>query len=449
MNLPVFNDNIGWCHRCPNGETGHCKISGRSIVEHARETSCPIDRYGSILVRSTDSADKVVAALKKPLFEGEKWHEWSNVQEGYRRAMASFASKIGEAPEGNGTTGIVIAAGGIYFDSAYVTIRIIRELLNCDLPVEVWHLGPDEMLPWMLTALESLNVTTHDALAVGKKIGTRLPPTGYRIKSLALTQTTLQHVLFLDADAFPLVNPMWLFQMDRYLEKGAVFFKDQPRFDLPKRVWEIFGVQSHDEAGFEMGQFVIDTQKHYRELQLWRWLDDHSEYYYDLKHQEWVGLGDCLTAHLAFRYFNDSEFAYASAERWRVVYPAVVHRIGGHDWFVHRINRKLSLDDEQKGNEVFRTTSQAAPEDAYNDEIPLEAHAWGYLHELKAFAPERVEKQPEAIPVAIPDLPVAFQPHVPPMAFRAPPEGYKGCSGCKRKAQSQTGEIPSPVILDQ
>lgn len=448
MNLNVINDNLYWCHRCENESGGNCSVSKRGIAEHARETSCPIDRFGSILVRSTDPAEKVVAAMRKPLYQGENWQEWSNVQEGYRRALQSFASDIPSAKAATGTTGIVIAAGGAYFDSAYVSIRIIRDILKCELPIEMWYLGPDELQPWMTEALEGLNVTTIDAIQLALKKKTRQAPTGYKIKSFALMHTTLQHVLFLDADSYPLFNPTELFEIDRYKSKGVVFFKDQKRFDIPRRAYEIFGTRYRGEEGFENGQLLIDTVRCNRELQLWRWMDDRSEYYHAQKGEnEWVGLGDCFTAHMAWRYFRDSEFAYASGDRWRAEFPAVIQKVGSTDWFCHRINGKLSLNDDQKENELFGTTSQAPIERRYNADLPLEAEAWGYLYELRAFAPVESEDDEDnggdvENPVALyPEFLQPMQPGMPPFPFyphtmHVPAPAKPECSSCKRKKPS-------------
>ena len=44
--------------------------------------------------------------------------------------------------------GIVICAGGVrMFINAYVLVRVLREILRCALPIELWHLGPGELSP--------------------------------------------------------------------------------------------------------------------------------------------------------------------------------------------------------------------------------------------------------------------------------------------------------------
>ena len=51
--------------------------------------------------------------------------------------------------------GIVICAGGArLFTCAYVAIGILRRVLGCTLPIEVWHLGAAEIGPPMRRLLE-------------------------------------------------------------------------------------------------------------------------------------------------------------------------------------------------------------------------------------------------------------------------------------------------------
>src|SRR3979411_951574 len=58
-----------------------------------------------------------------------------------------------------GGAGIVIVAGGTrYFTCAWVCLAMLRRVLSCMLPIEVWYLGPDEMSPHMKKLLERFDV---------------------------------------------------------------------------------------------------------------------------------------------------------------------------------------------------------------------------------------------------------------------------------------------------
>lgn len=336
-----------------------------------------IQEYFNAPFNEHTTASKVIPYLQHAPYKIDP--NWTNVQTAYRQMLRDTADKIKEtvAPKLS-STGIVTTAGGPYFDSGWVTIAILRRILNCKLPIEVWHLGAEEMKPWMRQALKAFdNVTAVDAIEVAKRQGYRLTPKGYAIKSLAILHSNFRHVYFSDPDAYPLVDPAELFASKKYQSSGAVFTKDQGRFDLTSKQCGIVGIPYQCQEGFETGQILIDKQRSWKELNLWRWLDDNSDYYY--KH----GLGDCLTAKMAFRYWANTHFEFADKDRWIWLPPSVIHKFDGKFTFVHRINRKLTLEDNSKGNEVFATTGQKPPEEARNDNIPLESMAWGFLEELR------------------------------------------------------------------
>src|SRR5690348_12616508 len=60
--------------------------------------------------------------------------------------------------------GIVICAGGArLFACAYVAIGILRRILGCRLPIQLWHLGDAEIGPPMRSLLKDFEVEVIDA----------------------------------------------------------------------------------------------------------------------------------------------------------------------------------------------------------------------------------------------------------------------------------------------
>jgi alpha 1,2-mannosyltransferase len=71
--------------------------------------------------------------------------------------------------------GIVIAAGGPrYCTCAWVCLTMLRPVLGCDLPIQVWYLGPNDMSAEMIELLRLFDVEGVDALAVRERF-----PTGW------------------------------------------------------------------------------------------------------------------------------------------------------------------------------------------------------------------------------------------------------------------------------
>ena len=65
--------------------------------------------------------------------------------------------------------GIVICGGGErFYPSVYVVVRLLRHL-GCGLPIEVWHLGVDEMSAAMRGLLGEHGAVCVDALAVRRR----------------------------------------------------------------------------------------------------------------------------------------------------------------------------------------------------------------------------------------------------------------------------------------
>jgi hypothetical protein len=118
--------------------------------------------------------------------------------------------------------GIIYVGGGKYWPGIVAGIRLLRTELKCTLPVEVWYRGDcEEVNPADVYAFP--NVTFHDVDELGRQNGDNRVPTGkvasggWEAKLYAIYHTSLDRVLFLDADAYCVNNPVPLFQLlDNY-----------------------------------------------------------------------------------------------------------------------------------------------------------------------------------------------------------------------------------------
>jgi alpha 1,2-mannosyltransferase len=70
--------------------------------------------------------------------------------------------------------GIVIVAGGIrYFTCAWVCITLLRRVLGCTLPIQIWYRGPEEMSQDMITLLQPFGVECVDLHEVQRRYPAR------------------------------------------------------------------------------------------------------------------------------------------------------------------------------------------------------------------------------------------------------------------------------------
>jgi len=180
--------------------------------------------------------------------------------------------------------GIVICAGGArLFTCAWVTIGLLRRHLACTLPIEVWHLGPEEMGPTMRGLLERLGAQPVDALEVAKRHRVdRLG--GWELKPYALMHSSFCEVLLLDADNVPVREPSFLFECPEFRDPGALFWPDLVRVSPDNEIWTVTGLEFRDTQSFESGQLVLDKSRCWRALSLVHWMNQHSDAFYRFVH---------------------------------------------------------------------------------------------------------------------------------------------------------------------
>ncbi|KAL3658742.1 hypothetical protein V7S43_016377 [Phytophthora oleae] len=173
------------------------------------------------------------------------------------------------ANQSGGRDGIVMVVYPKLLASAYATVRTLREVLDCQLPIELWY-RPDEIRSTQkaLTPLKTLassdtagGITFHeinDARAFG-----------YGTKVYAIYHSFLERILFLDADNVPVRDPSFLFASSEFVETGAVFWPDfwhpdNTIFNIHRQslVWQFLGFSFADMFEQESGQLLIDRRRH-------------------------------------------------------------------------------------------------------------------------------------------------------------------------------------------
>ena len=190
--------------------------------------------------------------------------------------------------------GIVICAGGAtYFTNAWVCIRMLRRL-GCELPIQIWHLGPDELDEPMRQLVAPFGVECVDAFQVRKLHPCRLLK-GWELKPYALLHSPFKEVLLLDADNVPARNPEFLFNRPEFRRTGALFWPDIDVSRMRATAWHLCGLAELKEPAFESGQIVVDKERCWRPLRLTMWFNEHSDFWYRHMH------GDKETFHLAWR----------------------------------------------------------------------------------------------------------------------------------------------------
>jgi hypothetical protein len=305
-----------------------------------------------------------------------------------RRKADDFLAAIPAYPaERYQGRGVVIAGGGDrFFPSLYVTIRALRHF-GCRLPIQVWYLGRyREMPPRKQSLLAPFGVECIDADKVRQRHPARHLD-GWELKVFATLNSPFQEVLFLDADCYPCRNPEFLFELEEYRSRGAIFWPDLAPIDA-RLVWAAFGVRDPRRLGsVESGQFLIDKRSCWRPLNLAWFYNDWSDYYYRYCY------GDKHTFEVAWARCNQPFVMWESKSTW--VDVAFVH-IGPDrlPLFVHRCCDKFRFS-----NHAYNT-KQHHPLPTFYSSLPLEHECWQWMTDLARLNGQQLLDQESTIRIS-------------------------------------------------
>lgn len=245
--------------------------------------------------------------------------------------------------------GIVICAGGpVMLANAYVLVRVLRDIHETALPIEIWHMGPAEMPDLLANIFAKTGCTIVDALSVGDPEDFKLCD-GWQLKAFALKNSSFEEVILLDADQVPLRDPALLFEWPEYKATGAVFWPDTVDIAADNPIWQMLGLPGEQVRSWESGQVCIDKQMHWRTLSLVLAINQRAETFYRFVYGDkdtfllaWqlTGSDVSLVPHLPFQ-----------AERYMVQ-----RDFSGNPLFQHHTNCKWSLtrsNEEHEGLELF------------------------------------------------------------------------------------------------
>lgn len=318
------------CTRVSNG-LPECmdRIRPESVIDHI-ESYLAGGRIQPLHSHQKPLARKAVAATRSNPFDQQCVH----VLNAAPRA-AEFLNHIPKPTRSYSGRGIVICAGGTrYFTNAYICASLLRAH-GCTLPIQFWHIGPEELDDSMRALVRHLDVECIDGEQIGLREGLR-PLGGWELKIVAVLHSPFRDVLFLDADNTPLRDPEFLFETPQWKTHGALFWPDYNVLDRSRPIWKFCGIEPSSEREFETGQFAVDKLRCWDALQLCLWYNDRSYFFYHHIH------GDKETFLMAFRRTGKS-FAQVPTPIYKLPGTMCQHDFHGQRIFQHRNLRKWAL----------------------------------------------------------------------------------------------------------
>lgn len=226
--------------------------------------------------------------------------------------------------------GVVIVGGGKYSVLAASNIQIMR-MFNTTLPVEVFIPPGEDDDQFCDEYLPKLNAKcTHIEDILDEKTLNEVKFKGYQYKSLALLSSRFEHILFLDADNFPIKNLDKIFDEPSYKKNGLILWSDFWRRTASPKYYDIAGIKYnrnkrvrnlfdditpvevytenmndlkdvpfHDlegtvpDASTESGQFLINKKTHWKTIALSLYYNlNGPKWYYPIFSQGAPGEGD-------------------------------------------------------------------------------------------------------------------------------------------------------------
>ncbi|KAI7827053.1 mannosyltransferase putative-domain-containing protein [Gamsiella multidivaricata] len=126
--------------------------------------------------------------------------------------------------------GLVFCAGNGQFEFVVTAIQAVRNRLKSALPIQVFHMGEDDLSKERQTYLREMaaGIEIVDVTQILNDEYMRL--NGWAIKPFAMLASSFEEVMFVDADAYFLQDPAVLFEDPGYLATGALFFYDRTLF---------------------------------------------------------------------------------------------------------------------------------------------------------------------------------------------------------------------------
>ena len=246
-----------------------------------------------------------------------------------REAHSNFVSDMKNTPKmpyEAGTRGVVLTGGFKQLPVLVISVRMLRRT-GSDLPVEVFVADRADWDDQICnTVLPSLNAKCNLFSDIFQAAGSGVSIDRFQFKIMAILFSSFQDVLLVDSDAFPMHDPLPLFEEEPFKSNGLIVWPD---FWYPSESPYYFGIAKIDtiphlneRASIESGELMYSKAKHHMSLMLAAYYNYYGPtYYYPLLSQGAPGEGDKET--FAWAATAIGEPYYAVHER--------VMALGRHD----------------------------------------------------------------------------------------------------------------------
>ncbi|OWY94335.1 hypothetical protein PHMEG_00035965, partial [Phytophthora megakarya] len=188
----------------PRGQAGYCELRDKStgeLFKVARRTCADVGKAA------------LFRCLEAPRFANFRVLMHNTVQQALEPGF-----KLPKSEEHELQDGIVMVVYPKMVPSTYATIRALREVLRCELPIEIWF-RPDEMRK-VTASIDPLQQLVANDTVGGITFREIEDPAAveFATKVHAIYHSAFDRVLFLDSDNVPVRNPSFLFHSKEFVD---------------------------------------------------------------------------------------------------------------------------------------------------------------------------------------------------------------------------------------
>jgi alpha 1,2-mannosyltransferase len=221
--------------------------------------------------------------------------------EGLKKSHADFVAfaheLAGSLPYKPGSKGIVMTSAAPYLGIAITSVSLLRRT-GCKLPVQIYFDKMSDVIrgdcEGIFNTLGVECVNMEKMWQIKPQLETKMR--GYQFKVLAMVFSQFQQILFLDADAWPLKDPDYLFQSEPFTSHGLITWPDVFLSTVSTHYYPIAQVAlstADRKESSESGIVMYDKGRHASSLLLATYYNYWGyDYYYHLLCQRGHGAGD-------------------------------------------------------------------------------------------------------------------------------------------------------------
>ena len=233
------------------------------------------------------------------------------LKEAHQGFVEGIQSKPLSLPYHAGTRGIAVTAGLKQLPVLLTSLLMLRRS-GSKLPVEVFLSSKDDYKPEICDDIfPSMNVKCLVLEEIFHASESGISLTSYQYKIIALLFSSFESVLLLDSDAFPVVDPEYVFHSTVFKTYGMVLYPDFWFVSESPYFFEIASISTipplSARPATESGEIFLDKRQHNLTLLLAAYYNCYGpDHYYVLQSQGAPGQGDKETFGWAATATNSS-----------------------------------------------------------------------------------------------------------------------------------------------